>query len=107
MPTVHLIRHHGLVDGRRVRHVARERGRSRPTVYPYVARPPPSRGEASARRHAVVAVVAARSDPLVPEGPSRPTAQPRLTAARLHRPLRTAGATVRDRAGRQDGRPHR
>jgi predicted transcriptional regulator len=91
MQTVHIIHHTVLVEGLRVRQVARELGLSRTTVYKYLDMPTPSRVEAIARRHPVLDVVAARIETLVPECQSRTTAKQRLTAARLHRHLLTAG----------------
>jgi transposase len=101
MQTVHIIRHKVLVEGLGIQHVAQELGRSRTTVYKYLAVSTPGRAGATPRRHPVLDAVSARIDTLVAEWQVRTTAKQRLTAARLHRQLRTEGYTVSDRSVRQ------
>jgi transposase len=101
MQTVHIIRHKVLVEGLSVQQVAQELGLSRTTVYKYLAVSTPSRAETTARRHPVLDAVSARIDTLVAEWQVRTTAKQRLTAARIHRQLRTEGYTVNDRSVRQ------
>jgi predicted transcriptional regulator len=100
MQTVHIIRHKVLVEGLSVQHVARDLGLSRTTVYKYLEGPTPSRVEATPRRHPVLDGVAARIDALVAEWQLRTTAKQRLTAARIHRQLRTEGYAISDRSVR-------
>jgi len=100
MQTVHIVRHKILVEGGSVQQVARDLGLSRTTVYTYLEGPTPGRVETTLRRHPVLAVASARIDTLVAEWQSRTTAKQRLTAARIHRQLRTAGSTISDRSVR-------
>ena len=99
--TVHIIRHQVLVEGRSVQQVARDLGLSRTTVHTYLTVPTPGRVESPPRRHPVLDAVSARIDTLVAEWQVRTTAKQRLTAARIHRELRTEGYTVSDRSVRQ------
>jgi transposase len=101
MQTVHIIRHKVLVEGRSIQHVAQELGLSRTTIYTYLAVSTPGRVGATPRRHPVLDAVSARIDTLVAEWQVRTTAKQRLTAARIHRQLRTEGYTVSDRSVRQ------
>jgi transposase len=101
MQTVHIVRHKVLVEGIRVQQVAQDLGLSRTTVYKYLEVPTPKRVEATPRRHPVLDAASARIDALLAEWQSRTTAKQRLTAARIHRQLRTEGYTVSDRSVRQ------
>jgi transposase len=101
MQTVHIVRHKVLVEGGSVRQVARDLGLSRTTVYKYLEGPTPGRVETTPRRHPVLDVASSRIDTLVAEWQSRTTAKQRLTAARIHRQLRTEGYTISDRSVRQ------
>ncbi|HEY7490123.1 MAG TPA: IS21 family transposase [Candidatus Tectomicrobia bacterium] len=101
MQTVHVIRHKVLVEGVSVQQVARDLGLSRTTVYKYLEVPTPGRVERTPRRHPVLDAVSSRIDTLLAEWHSRTTAKQRLTAARIHRQLRTEGYTVSDRSVRQ------
>src|SRR4030095_2775062 len=101
MQTVHIVRHKVLVEGVSVQQVARDLGLSRTTVYKYLEVPPPGRVERMPRRHPVLDAVSSRIDALLAEWHSRTTAKQRLTAARIHRQLRTEGYTVSDRSVRQ------
>ena len=101
MQTVHIVRHKVLVEGLSVQQVAHDLGLSRTTVYRYLEVPTPARVEATPRRHPVLDAVSSRIDVLHAEWHSRTTAKQRLTAARIHRQLRTEGYTVSDRAVRQ------
>src|SRR3989442_1492991 len=101
MQTVHIVRHKVLVEGLSVQQVARDLGLSRTTVYKYLEVLTPRRVEAASRRHPVLDAVSSRIDMLLTEWHSRTTATQRLTAARIHRQLRTEGYTVSDRSVRQ------
>jgi transposase len=101
MQTVHVIRHKVLVEGVSVQQAARDLGLSRTTVYKYLEMPTPGSVEGTPRRHPVLDAVSSRIDTLLAEWHSRTTAKQRLTAARIHRQLRTEGYTVSDRSVRQ------
>ena len=101
MQTVHIIRHKVLVEGLSVQRVARDLGLSRTTVYKYLAVSAPGRVERTPRRHPVLDAVSSRIDTLLAEWQARTTAKQRLTAARIHRQLRTEGYTISDRSVRQ------
>ena len=101
MQTVHIVRHKVLVEGLSVRQVAHDLGLSRTTVYKYLEVPIPSTVEHTPRRHPVLDAVSARIDTLLTEWQFRTTAKQRLTAARIHRQLRTEGYTVSARSVRQ------
>ena len=101
MQTVHIVRHKVLVEGISVQQVAQDLGLSRTTVYKYLEVPTHNRVEATPRRHPVLDAASSRIDVLLAEWSSRTTAKQRLTAARLHRQLRTEGYTISDRSVRQ------
>ena len=101
MQTVHIIRHKVLVEGLSVQRVARDLGLSRTTVYKYLEVSAPGRVERTPRRHPVLDAVSSRIDTLLAEWQARTTAKQRLTAARIHRQLRTEGYTISDRSVRQ------
>jgi transposase len=101
MQTVHIIRHKVLVEGLSVQQVARDLGLSRTTVYKYLERPEPRRGAQRPRPRPVLDATASRIDALLVEWQARTTAKQRLTAARIHRQLRTEGYTISDRSVRQ------
>jgi transposase len=101
MQTVHIIRHKVLVEGLSVQQVARDLGLSRTTVYKYLERPEPRRGAQRSRPRPVLDATASRIDALLVEWQTRTTAKQRLTAARIHRQLRTEGYAISDRSVRQ------
>jgi transposase len=100
MQTVHIVRHKVLVEGVSVQQVARELGLSRTTIYKYLEVSTPGRVEATPRRHSVLEAISPRIDTLVAEWQLRTTAKQRLTAARIHRQLRTEGYAISDRSVR-------
>ena len=100
MQTVHIVRHKVLVEGVSVQQVARELGLSRTTIYKYLEGSTPGRVEATPRRHPVLDAVSPRIDTLAAEWQLRTTAKQRLTAARMHRQLRTEGYAISDRSVR-------
>ena len=103
----HSVRHQVLLEGLSVQQGARTLDGSRTTVSHYLAGSPPGRGERPLRRHPVLDAVAARIDTLVAEWQGRTTAKQRLTAARIHRHLRTEGSTGSARSVRQSMRQKR
>lgn len=83
----YVIRHKVLVEGVRIRRVAREMGISRNTVRKYLSEPEPRRRVSKARGRPVAEKVTARLEALIEEWGARTTAKQRITAARLHREL--------------------
>jgi len=91
---VYVIRRRVLVDGVGIRRVARELGISRNTVRKYLGEAEPQRKSASPRARPVFETVVERLTALIEEWTPRTEGKQRLTAARLHRELRTEGFAV-------------
>ncbi len=94
MAEVHVVRHKVLVEGQKIRHVAREMGIARNTVRKYLAQAAPVRVETAARARPVRDKVGARIDALLAEAPQWTAGKQRLTATRLHAMLVAEGFKV-------------
>ncbi len=94
MSEVHVVRHKVLVEGQKIRRVAREMGIARNTVRKYLAQPAPVRVEKAPRARPVLERVEARLEAMLADAPQWTGGKQRLTAARLHTMLVTEGFTV-------------
>jgi len=94
MDQVHVVRHKVLVEGQKIRRVAREMGISRNTVKRYLERPAPVRVEHGVRGRPVWEKVGPRVEALLAESPQWTSGKHRLTATRLHAMLLSEGFTV-------------
>ncbi len=91
---VHVIRHKVLVEGRRIRAVAREMGVSRNTIRKYLRESEPVRKPGGAKPRPVIEKVAPRLEGLLDEWSERTTPKQRITGTRLHRELVEEGHEV-------------
>jgi len=87
MDQVHVIRHKVLIEGRRVRAVARELGVSRNTVRKYLEVSEPVRREQGPRAKPVQEKIGGRIERIFEEWRGRTTGKQRITGVRLHRQL--------------------
>jgi transposase len=94
MAEVHVIRHKVLVEGQKIRKVAREMGVSRNTVRKYLTQPEPVREEKGPRGRPVWEKVGVRLEALLAESPQWTGGKQRLTATRLHALLVSEGFSV-------------
>jgi len=94
MSEIHVVRHKVLVEGQKIRRVAREMGIARNTVRKYLAQAAPARVEKEPRARPVLEKVGARLEALLAESPQWTAGKQRLTATRLHAMLVTEGFTV-------------
>lgn len=94
MDQVHVVRHKVLVEGLRVRQVARELGISRNTVKRYLDLPQPVRAEPGPRPTPVSDRVGPRIAAILADSPRWTGGKQRLTATRLHAMLRGEGCDV-------------
>jgi len=94
MSEVHVVRHKVLVEGQKIRRVAREMGIARNTVRKYLAQATPERVEKAPRGRPVWQKVGARLEALLADAPQWTGGKQRLTATRLHAMLVTEGFTV-------------
>jgi transposase len=94
MSEVHVVRHKVLVEGQKIRRVAREMGIARNTVRKYLAQPAPERVEKRPRGRPVWDKVGARLEALLAESPQWTAGKQRLTATRLHAMLVSEGFEV-------------
>jgi transposase len=88
------IRRKVLVEGMKIRRVAREMRVSRNTVRKYLGQSEPRREERTPRERPVYEAVVPRLEALIEEWTPRTEGKQRLTAARLHAELRREGFTV-------------
>src|SRR5579871_5643458 len=94
MSEVHVVRHKVLVEGQKIRRVAREMGISRNTVRKYLEQPAPVRVEKEPRARPVRDKVGARLEALLAESGQWTGGKQRLTATRLHAMLLSEGFRV-------------
>ena len=94
MDQVHVIRHKVLIEGRRVRAVARELGVSRNTVRKYLEVSEVARHEQGPRPKPVQEKIGGRIERIFEEWRGRTTGKQRITGVRLHRQLVEEGCTV-------------
>ena len=94
MDQVHVIRHKVLVEGRKIRTVAREFGVSRNTVRKYLGVSEPGRQEQGPRSKPAQDKIAGRVEALFEEWRGRTTGKQRITGVRLHRQLLEEGYQV-------------
>lgn len=94
MDQVHVVRHKVLVEGQKIRRVAREMGIARNTVRKYLEQAEPRRVESAPRGRPVWEKVRARIEALLAESPRWTGGKQRLTATRLHAMLREEGHEV-------------
>jgi transposase len=94
MDQVQVIRHKVLVEGRRIRAVAREMRVSRNTVRKYLGEPEPVRKAARAKPRPVTEAVKPLVDELLEQWAGRTTPKQRITATRIHRELVEGGTAV-------------
>lgn len=94
MDQVQVIRWKVLVEGRRIRAVAREMGVSRNTVRRYLSEPEPVRKARKAKARPIYAAIQPRVEELLEEWAGRTTPKQRITATRVHRELVEAGHAV-------------
>ncbi len=94
MDQVHVVRHKVLVEGQKIRSVAREMGIARNTVRRYLLRSAPVRVETAPRARPVLEKVATRMETLLAESPRWTGGKQRLTATRLHAMLVAEGHEV-------------
>lgn len=87
MDQVHVIRHKVLIEGRRVRAVARELGVSRNTVRKYLGVSEAVRHEQGPRPKPVQEKIGVRIERIFEEWRRRTTGKQRITGVRLHRQL--------------------
>lgn len=94
MDQVHVVRHKVLVEGRKIRCVAREMGIARNTVRRYLKRAEPVRIETAPRARPVLDKVGARIEAVLTESPRWTGGKQRLTATRLHAMLVAEGHQI-------------
>ena len=94
MDQVHVIRHKVLIEGRRVRAVARELGVSRNTVRKYLEVSEPVRREQGPRPKPVQEKIGGRIERIFEDWRGRTTGKQRITGVRLHRQLVEEGHRV-------------
>jgi transposase len=94
MDQVHVVRHKVLVEGLKIRRVAREMGIARNTVKKYLAQAAPVGVEEAPRERPVWEKVGPRLKELLAESPRWTGGKQRLTATRLHTMLVAEGFSV-------------
>ena len=94
MDQVHVIRHKVLIEGRKVRAVARELGVSRNTVRKYLGVSEPVHQEQASRSKPMQEKIAGRVEAVFEQWHGRTTGKQRVTGVRIHRQLLEEGFRV-------------
>ena len=94
MDQVHVIRHKVLIEGRKVRAVARELGVSRNTVRKYLEVSEPVHQEQASRSKPMQEKIAGRVEAVFEQWHGRTTGKQRVTGVRIHRQLLEEGFRV-------------